>query len=463
MKVTFLGGAREVTGSMHLLEAAGRRILLDCGLFEGRRQESAERNRTLPFDPAHIDCLILSHAHLDHSGNIPTLCKTGFRGTIYSTHATRDLCEILLLDSAHIQEDDAAYLNKKHKGRGISRIEPLYSKEEAEKSLRQFVTVSYDRPLPLFPGVQLTFRDAGHILGSAIVVLEVEERGKKITFGYTGDIGRETMALLRSRTPVPGLDYLVMESTYGNRMHGPIADTENKLAEAVNRTRRRGGKIIVPAFSVGATQQVIHALYRLIQAGRIPKLPVFVDSPLSVSATEIFRLHPECYNEETYRYIMSSPNPFGFEMCRYLRSASESRKLNDIKTPCVIISSSGMCEAGRILHHLKNNVEDPRNTILIVNFCAAHTLGKRIVERVPQIKIFGEMYRLRAEVVVINAFSAHADRGELLKYVEETDGAVRRYFLVHGEEDQAAALAESVRKMTGRDAVVPRRGETVEL
>ena len=463
MKITFLGGVREVTGSMHLVEAAGKKILLDCGLYEGRRQEAADRNRNLPFDPSRIDCLILSHAHLDHSGNIPTLCKRGFGGTIYSTYATRDLCGILLMDSAHFQRDDAAYLNKRRKNHGMPFIGTLYDKEEAEKSLRRFVTASYDRPLPLFPGVQLTFRDAGHILGSAIVVLDVEEEGRTIKLGYTGDIGWETMALLRSRTPVPDLDYLVMESTYGNRVHGPIEDTEDKLAEAVNRTMERGGKIIVPAFSVGATQQVVHSLYRLIQNGRIPELPVFVDSPLSVNATEIFRLHPECYNDETYNYIMSSPNPFGFEMCRYVRSASESKKLNDIKMPCVIISASGMCEAGRILHHLKNNVEDPRNTILIVNFCAEHTLGKRIVERVPQIKIFGEMYQLRAQVVVINAFSTHADRDELLKYVAETDGAVRRYFFVHGEENQAESLAARVMDMTGRDAVVPRRGEAVEL
>lgn len=463
MKMTFLGGAREVTGSMHLVEAAGRRILLDCGLFEGRRQEAADRNRNLPIDPSRIDCLILSHAHLDHSGNVPTLCKGGFGGAVYSTYATRDLCGILLLDSAHIQSDDAAYLNKKHKNHGLPPIDPLYGKEEAEESLRHFVTVSYDRPMTIFPGVRLTFRDAGHVLGSAIAVLDVEEGGRTVRLGYTGDIGRETMALLRSRTPVQGLDYLVMESTYGNRLHGPIGDTEDRLAEAVNRTRERGGKIIVPAFSVGATQQVVHALHRLIQGGRIPEIPVFVDSPLSVSATEIFRLHPECYNDETCKYIMSSPNPFGFEMCRYVRSASESKRLNDLETPCVIVSSSGMCEAGRILHHLKNNVENPRNTILIVNFCAEHTLGKRIVERASPIRIFGEMYRLRAQVVVINAFSAHADRDELLKYVAESDGAVRRYFLVHGEEDQADALAARIGDMTGRDAVAPRRGETVEL
>ncbi|MCX6354809.1 MAG: MBL fold metallo-hydrolase [Candidatus Aureabacteria bacterium] len=463
MKITFWGGAREVTGSMHLIEVGGKRILLDCGLFEGRRQEATERNRVLPFDPAQVDCLILSHAHIDHSGNIPTLCKGGFEGTIYSTHATRDLCGILLLDSAHIQADDAEYLNRKNRNKGTPHIEPLYTKEEAEKSLRQFISVGYDRTVPILKGVELTFRDAGHILGSAIVALQIKEGRRKIRFGFTGDIGRETMSLLRARTPVTDLDLLVMESTYGDRLHGPIEDTENKLAEAVNRTSARGGKIIVPAFSVGSTQQVIHSLHRLIESRRIPTLPVYVDSPLSVSATEIFRLHPECYNDELYGYIMSSPNPFGFEMCRYVRMADDSKKLNDLKGPCVIISSSGMCEAGRILHHLKNNVSDPRNTILVVNFCAEHTLGKRIVERVPQIRIFGEMYALRAEVVVINAFSSHADRDELLSYVGAAKGTIRRYALVHGEEDQSLALAQKVREMTKKEVVVPGRGESVEI
>lgn len=463
MKITFLGGAGEVTGSMHLLELAGKKILLECGLFEGRRREAAERNRVLPLDPSQIDCVVLSHAHLDHSGNIPTLCKGGFDGPIYSTHATRDLCGILLIDSAHIQADDAGYLNKKCRNRGQPPVEPLYTREEAERSLRQFISVGYDRPLPLLDGVTLTFRDAGHILGSAIVVLDIMEDGRRLSFGFTGDIGRETMLLIRSRTPVTGLDLLVIESTYGDRLHGPIADTETKLAQVVNRTAARGGKIVVPAFSVGSTQQVVHALHRLIEAGRIPELPVYVDSPLSVSATEIFRLHPECYNEDLYSYIMSSPNPFGFEMCHYIRSASESKKLNDLKDPCVIISSSGMCEAGRILHHLKNNVGNPRNTVLIVNFCAEHTLGKRIVERVPELKIFGEMYPLRAEVAMINAFSSHADRDELMSYVEATKGTIERYFIVHGEEDQSLSLAERVRDMTGKEVVVPRRGESVEL
>lgn len=463
MRLTFFGGAREVTGSMHLLEAGGRRILLDCGLFEGRRQEATERNRSLPIDPSGVDCVVLTHAHIDHSGNIPTLCARGFRGNVFTTYATRDLCSILLQDSAHIQADDAEYLNRPHRLGGAAPVRPLYTREEAEQSLRQFVSVGYDRPVPLFPGVTLILRDAGHILGSAIAVLEVEEGGRRRTLGYTGDIGRDTMALLRSRTPVPGLDALMMESTYGNRMHGPIEDTQEKLADAVNRTVAKGGKLIVPAFSVGNTQQVLYGLHRLTAAGSIPELPVFVDSPLSVSATEIFRLHPECYNDETYRRIMAIPDPFGFEICRYIRSANESKKLNEIAGPCVIISSSGMCEAGRILHHLKNNVEDPRTTVLIVNFCAEHTLGKRIVERAPRIRIFGKMYRLRAEVAVINAYSAHADRAELLGYVGETNGTIGRYLLVHGEEDQALPLADAIREMTGRPVAVPRRGDRVEL
>ena len=463
MKITFLGGAREVTGSMHLIEAGGGSILLDCGLFEGRRREAAERNRFLPLDPSGLDCVVLTHAHIDHSGNIPTLCARGYGGSIYATHATRDLCGILLQDSAHIQADDAEYLNRKRPRNGLAPFQPLYTRADAERAIRQFISVGYERPLPLLPGVTLTFRDAGHILGSAIAVLEVEEGGRRRTIGYTGDLGRNANALLRTRTPVPGLDLLVLESTYGNRLHGPIEDTRDALAAAVNRTAGRGGKLIVPAFSVGSTQQVLHALHQLSAAGRIPALPIFVDSPLSVSATEIYRLHPECYNDETYRRIMSSPDPFGFEICRYVRSAEESKRLNTLVGPCVIISSSGMCEAGRILHHLKNHAGDPRNTVLIVGFCAEHTLGKRIVERVPRIRIFGEMHPLRAEVVVINAYSAHADRDELLGYVRESETGTGRYALVHGEEDQALPLAEAIRGLTGRPVAVPQRGECIEL
>jgi len=461
VRISFLGGACEVTGSMHLIEAAGKRILVECGLYEGHRKEAEDRNRTFPFDPAGIDCLILSHAHIDHSGNIPTLCKNGFSGPIYSTPATGDLCGILLLDSAHIQSDDADYLRRKHPS--TPPVEPLYTKEEAERSLRQFVTLGYDLQKELAPGIALTFRDAGHILGSAIVVLDIEERGGKISIGFTGDIGREVMPILRSRVPVRDLDFLVLESTYGNRLHGPMEDTEAKLADVVNRTAGRGGKVIVPAFSVGRTQQVIYSIHRLVESRRIPDIPVFVDSPLSVSATEIFRRHPECYNDETYRYVMRSADPFGFERCRYIKDPEESKALNGRPGPFVIVSSSGMCEAGRILHHLKNNVEDPRNTVLIVSFCAEHTLGKRIVEREPRIKIFGEFYPLRAEVVVINAFSAHADRDELLAYVHQTNGSVKRYFLVHGEEDQARSLAARIEAITGRNVSVPRRGQSVVL
>jgi metallo-beta-lactamase family protein len=466
MNLQFLGAARTVTGSMHLLTINGARILLECGLFQGRRKESFERNRNLPFDATSIDAMVLSHAHIDHSGNIPSLVKNGFQGNIYATPATRDLCSAMLRDSGHIQEEDAAYINRKRGRQGLPPVEPLYTQEDAARSLSHFVSVGYNRPLPVAPGVTVTFRDAGHILGSAVVVLDLEEKGAKKRLVFSGDLGRTGMPILRDPEPVEGTDYLIIESTYGDRRHDPIEDQSRELRDVIHDAYRRGGKVIVPAFAVGRTQELVYALHRLVEARKLPALPIFVDSPLAVNVTEIFRLHSECYNKEV-RAFMEADNhrdPFGFRRLTYVRSVEDSKELNFLREPAIIISASGMAEAGRILHHLKNNIEDARNTVLIVGWQAPDTLGRRLVERQPVVKIFGEEYRLRAQVRTINAFSAHADRKELLDYARRLNPQrLQAAFVVHGEEAASLALAEGLTSLGIARVAVPRAGEEFTL
>ena len=466
MKLRFMGAVRTVTGSMHMLTVNGSNILLDCGLFQGRRQEAFERNRNLPFEARDVDALILSHAHIDHSGNIPSLVKSGFRGDIYATFATRDLCAAMLPDSAHIQEQDVAYVNKKRGRKGLPPVEALYSKEDANESLKYFVGAGYDRTFDVVPGVKATFRDAGHILGSAITVLDIEENGQQCRLAFSGDLGRKNVPILRDPSPIHDVDYLTIESTYGNRQHETPDGAQAALRCVVTETYRRGGKVIIPAFSVGRTQEIVYTLHRLTEARKIPNLPIFVDSPLSVNVTEVFRLHPECYDEETARFILSDrhPDPFGFKRLRYIRDVEASKELHFLREPAVIISASGMCEAGRILHHLKNNIEDNRNTVLIVGWQAPNTLGRKLVERWEKVRIFGEEYQLRAEVEVINGYSAHADRGELLDYVRPLNsGRLKQVFVVHGEEEASLALADGLRELGVPDAVVPEPMEEVVL
>ncbi len=464
VKIAFLGATRSVTGSKHLVSVNGRLILLDCGLVQGHRQEAEERNRNLPFDPQSIDCVVLSHAHIDHSGNLPRLLAGGFEGPIYCTPATRDLCSIMLPDSAHIQEKDAEYVNKRHRRKGLPPVRPLYTAQEAVAVLAQIVSVSYNRPTQIAPGVRLRFLDAGHILGSAITLLEISENGRLVRFAYTGDLGRPNMPLLRDPDQVRDVDVLVIESTYGSRLHERIAELPQKLAEIVKRTYERRGKIIVPAFSVERTQEVVYFLNQLWQEGQIPDLPVFVDSPLSTNATAIFRMHPECFDQETYRFMQEHEDPFGFDRLHYVRDVEESKKLNTFNEPCIIISASGMCETGRILHHLKNNIENPANTILIVGFMAENTLGRRLVERQEWVNIFGEPHRLRAEVAILNAFSAHADRDELLAYVRGMrPERLRHVFVVHGEPSQAEPLAEALRALVKCEVRVPEYEDVVEV
>ena len=466
MKIRFLGAVRTVTGSMHLLSANGSRILLDCGLFQGRRRESYERNRNLPFDARSIDLLILSHAHIDHSGNIPLLVKNGFTGNIYATPATRDLCSAMLRDAGHIHESDAYYLNKKRARQGLPAVEPLYTIEDATASLSNFISVGYNRPFPVSPGVTLTYRDAGHILGSAITVLDVEEEGGTQRLVFSGDLGRKGMPILRDPQTVEHADHLIIESTYGDRLHDPIETTDELLEKIVAATYRQGGKVIIPAFSVGRTQELVYALHRLTQARKLPSMPIFVDSPLSVNVTEIFRLHPECFDRELNEFIDSSNHrdPFGFHRLTYIRSTERSKELNFLQEPAIIISASGMCEAGRILHHLKNNIEDPRNTVLIVGWQAPYTLGRRLVERQPVVKIFGEEYHLKARVETINGFSAHADRNGLLGYARALGAErLKTTFVVHGEEPSSLALADGLRDLGATHALVPKLGKEYDL
>jgi metallo-beta-lactamase family protein len=466
MEIQFLGAARTVTGSMHLLTVNGTRILMDCGLYQGRRAESLKRNRDLPFDATQIDILVLSHAHIDHSGNIPSLVKSGFSGNIFATPATRDLCSIMLRDSGHIQEADAAYLNKKRRREGLSPIEPLYTVEDAARSLNHFVSVNYERPFPVAPGVTLTYYDAGHILGSAMVCLDVQENGRRRRLLFTGDLGRVDAPLLRDPFVPHDVDILITESTYGNRLHGPQEESTRQLCDVVNQTYKRRGKVIIPAFSVGRTQNIVYALHQLLEDGEIPELPVFVDSPLSVNATEVFLLHPECYDQETHQFLAGtkSRNPFSFPSIRYVREVAQSKEINTLQEPAIIISASGMCETGRILHHLKNNIEDTRNLVAIVGWQAPHTLGRRLVEKQERVRIFGEEYVRRADVRIINGLSAHADREELLDWFSQIRSpSLQHIFVVHGEEEASVALADAFTGLHVPNVLVPEPGQKVDL
>ncbi|MGB3714041.1 MAG: MBL fold metallo-hydrolase [Candidatus Promineifilaceae bacterium] len=468
MKIQFHGAVRTVTGSRHLITINGKNILLDCGLYQGSRKKTYELNQHLPFDAAAIDVLILSHAHIDHSGNVPNLVKSGFSGDIICTYATRDLCAIMLRDSAKIQQYDIDYLNKKRKRKGLAALEPYYTMEDAVESLKYFIGIGYDRQYSVFPGVQLTFKDAGHILGSAIVILDIEDSESKrdLRLVFSGDLGRPDRAILRDPELVDDTDVLIIESTYGDREHDPVEATSGKLKRVVNETCKRGGKLIVPSFAIGRTQELVYALHKLVAARDIsPDLPIFVDSPLAIDATGIYRLHPEAYDAEVFEFLAGDKHddPFGFDMMRYTRSTNESKELNFLREPAVIISASGMAEAGRILHHLKNNIEDPRNTVLIVGWQAPNTLGRRLVEKQPKVRILGDEYSLKANVVTINGFSAHADRSELLDWSGHFKRKASHSYIVHGEPSSSFALAEGLRTQGYADVNVPELGQTYTI
>jgi len=464
MKINFHGAAHTVTGSQHLLEINGHRLLLDCGLYQGRREETYTRNLKFLYDPSSVDAVILSHAHIDHCGNLPNFVQDGYSGPVYATRATVDLATIMMADSGRIQESDAEFVNKKRKAHGEEPIDPLYTEVDAQHAADLFRGVDYEQSFEVLPGVTARFVEAGHILGSAAVSLEIDEKGRKIRFWFSGDIGRYKLPLLRDPVLPENVDYLLMESTYGDKSHDDPILAFNEFREITGKTLKRGGKVIIPAFAVGRTQELVYHLNEMMTEGEVPKAPVFVDSPLAVNASDIFRKHPECFDAETREFVQEARHPaLDFNMLTYIRSVEESKALNKRKEPMVIISASGMAETGRILHHLRNNIEDPKNTVCIVSWQAPYTLGRRLADREKQIKIFGEPFTVKAEVATIGGLSGHAGQDLLIKYATNVKNTVKKVFLVHGEEKQAGILTDKLKEQNMNEVYYPELHSSVEI
>lgn len=466
MDIKFCGAAQAVTGSAHLITLDdGYTILLDCGLYQGNAKEMADFNRDWLFDPAEIDCLILSHAHIDHSGRIPKLVKDGFRGEIHSTHATRSLASIMLLDSAKIQEQDAAYYNKKQQRKNKEEfLEPLYTQLDAEFAMDFFVGHGYRRWFQIREGIQVMFTDAGHILGSASVIIKTVADGKPLTIGFSGDVGRPGRPILKDPEPLPPVDFLICESTYGDRQHeGKPAEQEHFLEIIENTCIKKGGRVIIPAFSIGRTQEIVHLLDQLAHYNLLPKIKVFVDSPLAVNATTIFGTHPECFDHELNNYLLEDEDPFGFNQLSYIRQTEDSKALNDLKEPCVIISASGMMNAGRVKHHLFQAIENPKNTIMIVGYCTPNTPGGKLIDGKDKIRLFGQWKEVKAEVVIMNSFSAHADQFELLDFLRPQRKQLKKLFLVHGTLDRQQIFQQALEKFGITNVAIPTLGETYLL
>ncbi len=472
MKLTSYGAALQVTGSQHLLEVNGKRILLDCGLFQGHRKEAFENNKDFTYDPTSIDAVLVSHAHVDHIGNIPHLVKKGFQGVVYSTEASKNLARLMLLDSAYIQEQDAKFFAKRHKkkegedGAEQLEMEPIYNSEDAERSLELFKGMPYNEKFELFDGVDVTFFEAGHVLGSSMLQLDItdkEDGNKKKRLIYSGDMGRDRLPIINDPHDFEEADYLICESTYGNRNHAPIEQGIPELARVINRTVQRGGKVIIPSFAFERTQELIYSIHLLLDRKEIPtNLPVFIDSPLATNITDIFKEHGELYDEVIHEHFKAGHNPFDPSQLKHTNSVDDSKNLNFFVGPCIIISSSGMCEAGRIRHHLKNNIEDPKNTIAVVGYMAENTLGRKIINGDEFIKIFDQMYKVNAEVVILESFSAHADKDDLDEFVGSIKG-LKKVMLVHGEESQSRAFAERIEENTEAEAIVMEPEKTIEL
>ncbi|GAB1471876.1 MBL fold metallo-hydrolase [Chloroflexota bacterium] len=464
MRINFHGAAHTVTGSQHLLEINGQKLLLECGLYQGRRAESYERNLTFKYEPRSVNAVILSHAHIDHSGNLPNLVKQGYEGNIFVTHATKDIASTMLLDSGRIQETDAEYVNRDRARRGEAPVEPIYTQQDAENVGRMFAGRDYEEAFEPIPGVVARFYEAGHILGSAGISLEIEEKGKKIHLWFSGDIGRYKLPLLRDPILPTHADYMIMECTYGNKNHSDPQQAFIEFRDVVKRTVERGGKVIVPAFAVGRTQEIVYNLNEMMYNGDVPRVPVYVDSPLAVKASDIFKNHLECFDEETREFVREARHPaLDFKMLSYIRSVDDSKALNGRKDPMIIISASGMAETGRIVHHIRNNIENPRNTICIVSWQAPHTLGRRLADREPEVRIFGETYQRKCEVATIGGLSGHAGQDLLVKYATGVKDSVKDVFLVHGEEKQAMALT-ALLKERGMDRVhYPNMHDSVDI
>jgi metallo-beta-lactamase family protein len=465
MKIYFHGAARTVTGSKHLIHYGNKQVLLDCGMFQGHGQESDELNRHLGFNPLTLDAMILSHAHIDHAGLIPRLVAEGYKGPIYCTSATYDLCTIMLEDSAHIQESDVRYLNKRRLRQGKEPLKPIYTSEDVAVALKQFVQIPYHSAFQIDENLEVMFTDAGHILGSAIVNLKIQEAGQTVRVAFTGDLGRLHPRIIKNPEPFPQCDVLITESTYGDRLHDEEEHTLDHLLKIVVETCvMKKGKLIIPAFSVGRTQEIVYALDRLSNAGQLPQIPVYVDSPLSTNATNIMRNHPECFNESVQDYLEKDPDPFGFARLTYIREAEQSKKLNGLKDPCIIISASGMAEAGRIKHHIANNISNPSTTILIVGHCEQGSLGARLARGDEELRIFGELYQRKAHVEVMGSFSAHGDYKEMLEILSCQDASqVRKTFLVHGEYDTQLKWEKRLNDAGFKYTIIPEKGEEFRL
>jgi metallo-beta-lactamase family protein len=465
MQITFCGGAQTVTGSQFLFQVNGSKVLLECGLFQGRREETYRINHSFQFDPSDIDAVVLTHAHMDHSGNIPNLTRHGFTKSIYAAAPTVDLCKIMLRDSAYLQEKDIEWVNKIRAKHHQPPMPPLYSIEDAENAMDQFVGVDYDKTFTVAPGVTVTFRDAGHILGSASVLLELEENGRTMRVGITGDIGRPHIPIMNDPNELRDLDALIMESTYGNRLHGSFDEVEEEIAEAIREIAQNGGKMIIPSFAVGRTQLIVYLLHKLFNQDRIPEIPIYVDSPMACHATEVFRRYPDYFDRETNRIFLDDhEDPFGFGRLKYVREAAESKALNGLAYPHVIISASGMAEGGRILHHLRNNIHNWKTLLLFVGYAARNTLARKIMDGEKRVKIFGEEHKVNCKIKIMDSFSAHADRRDLLNYARMTPPEkLKHIFLVHGEPDQSIPFRDALRSSGYQQVFYPAPGETREL
>jgi len=466
MKIKFIGAAREVTGSKHLITTDnGKKILLDCGMFQGKGLEQDSLNRNLMFYPSEIDHVILTHAHIDHSGLIPYIYKLGFRGSVICTSATRDLCAIMLADSGHIQEGDVKWFNKRRVEKGLTPVEPIYKEADARACMELFISVSYNRKFRIDENIKVKFSNTGHMLGSGTALIEITENGKTSRIAYTGDIGRPESRILRSPVPFPQCDYLITEATYGNRLHPHLQEAEGELLRVIRETCvEKRGKVIIPAFAIGRTQEIVYALNNFFNEGLLPKVNIYVDSPLAVNATDIFRLHTDILNEDVAHVMHTDPDPFGFNSLFYIKSPEESKKLNENKNPCVIISASGMMEAGRIKHHLANNIENPNNTILAVGYCGPRTLGARILEGSDEVSIFGVRHTVNANIERIEAFSGHGDYNEMADFLDCQDKSqVKKVFLVHGEYEAQQAYKSTLEKRGFNQIIIPVAGEEYTL